>query len=403
MNRQIARYLERHCQRVPSQAVVRRGPPRASVWVVIPAYDELDYLHSTLNSLDVADGIAVVVVVNASEDSNAGVLERNNQLIEELNEREGSLWVLDFSTERRLASGGVGAARRVGFDFVMKHVGREHPDDLDALVIASLDADSPVGPGWATQVRRAAREGRSARTWFEHGLEGPHGPAAATYELWLRYLQEGMRRAGSIYAYDVLGCAFVVTPHDYAVVRGMPRREFTEDFHFVNKVVKVQPGTPMPVLTDARVFPSSRVSDRVSVGTGPAIAQIEDGSDRYTRVPPPETFGQIAALYKSLDVLWELEQPPGLSDHGRALWNSPGWSEQVARLVQNSADLDGFSRAFGTWFDALRALRFFNLCAESAEHLPILDAVDQVFDVRDENARSTLVKVREKIRGGLYD
>ncbi len=387
MSKAVERYLSRDL-RLPSH-IAKRGIEDAHLWCVIPACDELEFLPSTLDSLREVEDMGMVVVVNDPPAAPDALIQRNRELIEYLLAREEPMWIVDASGPERQLSRGVGEARRIGFDLVMK-LAASRPE----VLIASLDADSPVADTWATAMHDARRSALSVRAFFEHPLESRYGRSVATYELWHRYLGEGMRRAGSPYAYDVLGSAFAVTPHDYAVARGIPLRSATEDFHFVNKVTK-NLGHPLPVIPGARVYPSGRISERVPLGTGPAVAAIEDGDTRYRIVEDPAAFEDVARVYHSVDALWE-HGARAVKWTGPALefWSSDGWDERIGSLRASATSFETFRRSLFVWFDALRSLRLFNHVADRFERVPILDAVRAVSGIEAGSVESALRRFR---------
>lgn len=356
---------------------------------MIPVRRESEFLLETLASLT-DQNVNIIVVVNEAEDSDDAVSEDNQKLLTRLDAWEDELWVVD-RTDARPLKGGVGGARRLGFDLAMHRIG-----ERSGCLIASLDADSPVDDGWGRALESAAEAGESIRTWFEHPLDNDF---IASYELWHRYLAAGMRCASSPYAYDVLGCAFAVTPNDYAIARGMPRRTATEDFHFVNKVVKVRGPAPLEVRVDAVVRPSARASDRVPLGTGPAVSEIADGSERWSLVESPEAFADVAAVYEAVQEVWQrgwsaLE----LSQTARLFFEEHGWHSELERVRQSSTKLEVFERALWTWFDAMRALRLFNHVATQLERVPLREAVEHILGIGGDSDVEVLSRVRRARR-----
>ena len=111
---------------------------------VIPAFDELDELPATLDSLDAARKsvpfpVAVAVVVNHPPGAADAASRAALELLEA--RHDPTLFPL-YAPE---LTGGVGAARKLGMDcFAASHTA----ETAATAAIFSLDADSPVRPNY---------------------------------------------------------------------------------------------------------------------------------------------------------------------------------------------------------------------------------------------------------------
>src|SRR5213594_3575687 len=88
--------------------------------------------------------------------------------------------------------------------------------------------------------------------------------AIAAYELHLRYYVRALRYAGFPYAHHTIGSCMAVRADVYKKQGGMNKRQAGEDFYFLQKIIPLGHFTD---LTETKVIPSSRPSDRVPFGT----------------------------------------------------------------------------------------------------------------------------------------
>jgi len=346
----------------------------AEIVVVIPAHREAHTLGPTLQSLELDARSAAVVVVNqeAHQDTRA-----ENEATAAVAEPFEHVTVVDRfrpSTAFPEGSGGVGAARRAGMDYAARSV-----RSGDALIV-SLDADSPVDPGFMDALRAWKRGGAPCGlTSFEHPLptEAGHRLAIVAYETWLRYFALALRRADSPYAHVSLGCTIVCTADCYAAVAGMPTRAAGEDFYFLQKLVKAH--GLLPRIPGAMVRPSARASARVPFGTGPAIREILRGTASYDGVEPAAAFGALRTLFGLVTKLQESDVAlEGVDPELRTFLDELDVTTILARLRRNHGEPIRFTRAFHQWFDALRTTQFVRRFARAHGLQDVADAVEAV-------------------------
>ena len=125
--------------------------------------------------------------------------------------------------------------------------------------------------------------------------------ANALYEIKLRYYVLGLRAAQSPYDFHTIGSTIVVHAHDYARVRGFPKRQAGEDFYLLNKLAKLRPigrskGTALRI--------KGRCSDRVPFGTGKSIKEILNNPIQDYVLYAPATFSALHDLHVSMGSLF---------------------------------------------------------------------------------------------------
>ena len=151
------------------------------------------------------------------------------------------------------------------------------------------------------------------------------------------------------------------TAEAYAAVGGMPKKNATEDFYFLESLAKYK---SIKIINDILVFPSSRVSERVYLGTGYRMTQSNLGFDLNKLFFQKETFkilkkwlklGTNSSNTNINNLLLEakkinIELPKFLiSEKIELIWLG---------LQKSSPTKKHFIKQFHRWFDALKTLRF---------------------------------------------
>jgi len=346
--------------------------------VVIPALAEGVSLFATLASLaanphELLQRFLVLVVVNHRPDADPADQADNRALLRRLATGDGVppglnlAWVDAAAPGRELPAkgGGVGLARKIGFDLTLARF-----DYRDAPILVSLDADTLVRPNYLEALTRhfAAAPQGGAVIPFAHqpGATPAEEAAIVRYELFLRHYVLGLSLAGSPYAYHTVGSALACTASAYVKAGGMNRRVAGEDFYFLQQLAKT---SGVAQLRGTTVHPSPRPSGRTPFGTGRSVARLLAGERESVRFYPPEAF---AILGRWLDLV-AADQEEKESLQARAQELSPGLAEFLrvegfdetwSRLRRQNRTRQPLLRAFHGWFDALRSLRLIHhLCA----------------------------------------
>ena len=338
--------------------------------VIIPAYAELEYIGQTLDSLSqckVASfhDIMVVVVVNNEMDANSQIIDDNKQTLSILTKRKDPFYVaiIDASSEGRSIPkkhAGVGMARKIGMDLALAFA---NPETL----LYCLDADSLVSPTYFSEVQSHFKlnDSVAAVVGFSHikNKNPDLEKAIRQYELFLRNTAMKLKDAGSPFGYVAMGSTIICRAHAYASIGGMPRRKATEDFYFLQEFAKFRGVTEIEAIL---VYPSSRESERVYLGTGFRMSQAKKGEDLGELAYPNEAFEilkewlSIAMGGYTIDVnqiMFSVQKVcPTLQDFLRNeniedIWDS---------LRESSPTEIHFQKQFHRWFDALKTHRLLN-------------------------------------------
>lgn len=354
----LKKYLEKH-------GLVRAlepSPPEGrkySTAIIIPVYAEQLYLEATLDSLckSATSDTIVVIVVNNPPDASEEKLQEN-QAASAMLKQHG-----EYLIEAGTIDGGVGEARKVGMDSVLEYL-------TDDAVICCLDADSPVESNYVEAVNAAIAGhpgccGGVVRFRHSAGSNQAEDDAITDYELFLRYYAAGLKYAGSPYAFHTVGSTIVCTADAYVKAGGMRIRTGGEDFYFLQALAKVGPVINIP---DTCVYPSSRPSERVPFGTGPKVREIMAGNE--LKFYAPQIFDRLKEIIERVDSCNDFETLPeylgSLGAECSAFLKMNNFENAWRKIYSNTPkNRKAWHKAFHTWFDAFRTLKFVHFCEEA--------------------------------------
>ncbi len=377
---EVVRYLQRRAIEGPWR-LQGCGDGLFSGAVVIPALAESRRLFATLESLaanppDLLEQFLVVVVVNSRPDTPPPLRQNNRLTLERLAETRHailpSLALVDATTPGRELperEGGVGMARKIGFDLCLPLLDFKKGRPL----LISLDADTLVRPDYlgAILTHFASADGGGAVIPFSHQRADnpPEQEAIDRYELFLRATVLGLELAGSPYAFHTIGSAMTFRAEAYVRAGGMNRRRAGEDFHFLQQVAKT---SGVEQLRGTVVHPAARPSTRVPFGTGPAVASQLRG-EALARFYPAETFRILGAWLQLAERSHALSGPRLCTEAGMlsprlgVFLREAGLEQSWDRLRGNHPRPEALHRAFHGWFDGLRTIRcIHHLCGSPA-------------------------------------
>ena len=330
--------------------------------VIIPAYDEAEYIDRTLISLHEAISvspfpIAVIVVVNHPPGCSPVSSEALLAKLEHSHFPDTAAIYLPDNP------GGVGRARKLGMDSFIASLA---PEDMENHFIFSLDADTIVEKDYFSQVMAELSDGGAVSIGFSHTV--PEDPeqrrAILRYEKYLTRYVDKLREAGSPYAFYTVGSAFAVRCDAYIRAGGMKVRQAGEDFYFLQAVAK---SSGVKQMAEILVHPSARISGRVPFGTGPAIKNLLAG------IPLNEISDEA---FDELKIFLEIAT-------GKNLLNAPddlrlafpgkttcflqkeGFFETWQKVIsQSSLSPEKQLRSFHEWFDGLKTLKFLHFLSD---------------------------------------
>ena len=272
---------------------------------------------------------------------------------------------------------GVGRARRVGCDVALTLIDRE---TVSSPWIYSTDADTE----WDASLlsRTWPSEASAVSLPFTHRTTEDPALSQATliYELTMHHYVLHLQAIGSPYAFHTLGSSCVIHSHAYAAVRGMPLRNAAEDFYLLNKLAKVG---AVHRARGAGVSITSRQSNRVPFGTGPAVGRLLDAKDPcevplFYHADCFAVLGQLLQLFRHWSNEPETDTQAQLIEHlGTAIGTDlerllTQWDYQKAlRHIHQAGRSDAARQQHThTWFDGFRLLKIIHLLRD--HHFPNL-------------------------------
>ena len=354
----------------------------ASIFVVIPCYNEPDIL-TTLNSLanccpPIAE-VSVLIVINDAENAPEEAVEQNKSTSNNI-----ALWhsqhpQLFFDVQRILASAlplkwaGVGWARKIGMDEAVKQIDQNNFSDG---IIVSFDADSIVLPNYLKTIESSFKD-NPTKNFFTIRFEHPYNTlepgksfreGIVRYELHMRYYRNAMQWSGYPNAIHTVGSCFALKASAYAKQGGMNRRKAGEDFYFLHKLVLLgNYGT----INSTKVFPAARQSDRVPFGTGAAMKKWIEGSSELNFTYSLEAFKNLKPLFSAASRFWQLEQAEIESEFGNlhaTLYSFCKNSQTIEKLIelrQNCSNVKIFEKRIFHLLDAFWILKYLNSAHET--------------------------------------
>jgi hypothetical protein len=342
--------------------------------VVIPSLAESRLLFSTLRSLaqnpqEQLSHFLILAVVNHREDASSPEKADNQETLKRLSAGGRDLlalqlaWVDAASPGLELPGkgGGVGTARKIGFDLALSRLNYSQPS---SPLLISLDADTLARPDYLPAItlhfQKSQTPGAVIPFCHQPGVNPEQDRAIHRYELFLRTYVLGLERAASPYAFHTVGSAMACTAEGYARMGGMNQRGAGEDFYFLQHLAKTG---GVSRLKGTIVYPSARTSHRVPFGTGRSMTDLlsrKEGAVLFYRM---ECF-QILADWLAL-----ASQSPGREGKEyleKALKISPYLFDFLIenkfefvweRLQRNFRDSRNLGKGFHDWFDGLKTMK----------------------------------------------
>ena len=179
-----------------------------------------------------------------------------------------NFFIMDRSTSNKSfedKKAGVGLARKIMMDYVSDKAGNSD-------IIVSLDADTKIYPTYFESIVSFFQNNNALLLSIPYKHQKSDDfqmrKVMIRYEIYLQYYLYKLRQIESPYAFSALGSAMAFPVSTYKKVGGMKPYKHGEDFYFVQKVAK---HGSISSNINAFVEPSSRLSSRVGVGTGPAL------------------------------------------------------------------------------------------------------------------------------------
>ena len=360
--------------------IKEEASPSLSMIVMIPCLNEPEIIR-TLESVWACEPVdsccEVLVVVNDSESSQEPVKAINRETFNKLldwkqaNDRSNLVLHPFYVPSVQAKFAGAGMARKIGMDEAIR---RFNACNKPEGVIVSLDSDCLVSLNYLKRIETVFSENKSCfaatinfRHRFEEMDDARQEAGIRMYEDYLHYYKQALDFAGFPNSIYTIGSAFAVRAGAYVKQGGMNRRQAGEDFYFLHKLTKLGQLTE---ITDAFVYPSGRVSDRVPFGTGAAMTKWMNFTEDLALTYNFAAFLDLKQMFDMVDGFYKVNStryPEILSSLPATVQeylNDISFKEKLAEINRNSATPESFRKRFFQVFDAFQVLKFLNMVHE---------------------------------------
>ena len=371
-------HLDLFCSKSPHNGL--------EIIIVIPIYNE-ENVVSTLETLfrqkdAIHFSVEIIAIINHSISDDPFIKDHNHKTFTllsefaELNNSESICLIPFLVGDLAHKHAGVGWGRKIGMDLALKRFLQLNKNGL----IVGLDADTIVEENYLNSIyiHFKKHNNTAVSIHFEHPLSGEfdddHYQLICNYELHLRYYKNALSFAGFPLAFHTIGSAFALTALAYARQGGMNRRKAGEDFYFINKLIK---GENFGEITNTKVIPSSRISDRVPFGTGRAMLEAKNNKKdlSYTY-----SFNTFLELKKWIDLIKQNELDyDAFPKSIQAFLNEKTWLKQKNELIKNTVNHASLIKRFFIIFDAFWVLKFVHFYRDHIQsNEKLLDCVNRL-------------------------
>ena len=367
MNQIITKYIIKRTLQDKWKLEPKPIQKKFSFIICIPSYAEHQHIKNTILSISNQDqnylnNTLIIIVINNGPNEKKTIISSNEQTIQIINQFKSLniCYVDAFSNENELPKkfAGVGLARKIGLDLALNFSNQK-------TILCNLDADTLIKKNYLEKISTFYIKNKASAVVinFSHTASKSQeiNNSIKIYEKFIKETSKNLKYANSPYYYHSIGSTMTCTAEAYAAVGGMPKKNATEDFYFLESLAKYK---SIKIINDILVFPSSRVSERVYLGTGYRMTQSNLGFDLNKLFFQKETFkilkkwlklGTNSSNTNINNLLLEaqkinIELPKFLiSEKIELIWLG---------LQKSSPTKKHFIKQFHRWFDALKTLRF---------------------------------------------
>lgn len=306
-----------------------------SVGVAIPLFKEKDCIESLLKCLSnqIVKPSLVAFCINQPElPANCLVLDKNNDpdylnnlntefIIRETKTPFQTLIADNYSPGKRWDRKlhGAGLARKSAINLLLQ---QSNPPDI----LIFMDADTFYPQNYIQSVvqnfsEKPSIDAIAAPYYHDLNNHDPINRAILRYEIYLRWIAINSLRQSLPFSFTAFGSTISCRTSSYLKFGGMSNNQAGEDFYFLQKVVKKG---ILATWNPIAVSPSTRLSNRVIFGTGPALAS---GAHKISEQYPlfnPGSFIELNSIYNFLG---------NLDQRSNQLLQQESWPEPLSLLL----------------------------------------------------------------------
>lgn len=336
-------------------------------FIIIPAKSESKLIPRLLNSIKTQknynlQNCLIIFIINNSEKDKSDILIDNLKSMEYLKSQTFNFEIcyIDASSNNnclQLKNAGVGLSRKIGADLALFF-------SRPKSIFCFTDADCILAPNYLEKISSHYENNNQnfAILGFKH-QKSENNKLNRYINIYEKYLFEtaaNIKKTGSPYGYISLGSCITCSAESYLTVGGMNRLKATEDFYFLQKLTKHY-GTP-PEINEPLVYPSSRISSRVHLGTGYRMQQLSNGKsykDLYFSDDSFLTLGDFIRIIKKSfglsykEIIQKLAKIDNITEFlvqndFENIWNSLALNTNYRKYISQ----------FHRWFDGLKTIKF---------------------------------------------
>jgi len=170
----------------------------------------------------------------------------------------------------------------------------------------------------------------------------------------------------------------------------MNKRKAGEDFYFLEKLIKT---SKVVQIKDVLVYPSSRVSSRVSFGTGARIQRFLNNTHDEFQLYSPQCFIILQKWIELLSNEKYLRKPEILLTKAKEinihLWKflvGQAFEKNWTNIINNSKSFGQLNRQKNNWMDGFRTLKLVHYLRDNVfPNKNMFDAINGLLDVMNIN------------------
>ncbi len=245
---------------------------------------------------------------------------------------------------------GVGWARKMAMDLIASKASSTD-------IIVSLDADTAFGPDYLLSIARNLTihpDATGLSIPYYHKFAGNDellDRAMLRYEIYMRSYAINLWRIGSPYSFTALGSAIAIPVWAYKAIGGMTPKKSGEDFYMLQKLRKYG---HLLYWNDEKVYPGTRLSDRVLFGTGPALIKGVQGDWSSYPIYSASHFDEVKVTYNLFARLFDENLQTPMTYFLESIFGSGFWQP----LRKNARTAENFVKSCHQKVDALRILQY---------------------------------------------
>jgi len=253
---------------------------------------------------------------------------------------------------------GVGAARKTGMDFALQYA------KSDSL-LCSLDADTIISQDYLSTIDKIFTNNKinAATVNFEHRTtdDAIINEGIKQYEKVLKEVAKKIKKSGSPYGYVSLGSTIICNAKAYIACGGMSKKKATEDFYFLQSLAKY---SPIHIIDKVLVYPSSRDTQRVYLGTGFRMQEYKSRRKFNNLTFSSKSFKYLKVIITIAEMNWQenfnFVKEDIFKKSDQQVFDfllSKNIENVWEKFQENSKNKEQFMFFFHQWFDALMIIQ----------------------------------------------